>query len=243
MFARNMPASAEAHLQITLTTSSPTISLSQLSPSIPFQLITTARIVSSGKESSPTTRCTNKSVLDNGGRGQHDGLFRGAFAIESISDPNRMIQLHFAGTPNYGGPPDAPNLREWPSLRFEAIPVKGQGTLIVKHDLPLERMFRYEPTLKPADIKPEEKFRVSMSSLHLEWVSWWGFGDLEGDWKGKRFAKWQLPDEEGRMTDVMPGEEELDIDRMQVEGWVFSERHDHLRVSGNSDDTVFEFLA
>ncbi|KAI9854450.1 MAG: hypothetical protein M1830_006532, partial [Pleopsidium flavum] len=154
----NVPTRAEAHLQITLTTSSPTISLSQLSASTPFQLITAARIVSSSKESSPITRCTNKSILDNGGHGQHDGLFRGAFTIESISDPNRMIQLRFAGTPNYGGPPDTPNLREWPFLRFETIPAKGQGMLIVKHDLPLERMFRYEPTLKPADIKPGEKF-------------------------------------------------------------------------------------
>lgn len=170
---------------------------------------------------------------------QHDGLFRGAFGIQSISNPNRMIQLRFAGTPNYGRPPDVANLREWPSLHFETIPVKGM--LIIKHDLPLKRMFRYESTLKPADIKPGEKFRVSMSSLHLEWVSWWGFGDLEGDLKEKRFAKWQLPDEEGQM-DMMPGEEEPDIDRMQMEGWVFSERHDHLTVSGNSDDAVFEFV-
>ena len=111
--------------------------------------------------------------------------------------------------------------------------------LIVKHDLPLERMLRYEPTLKPADVKPGEKFRVSISSLCLNWVSWWAFGDLEGDLKGKRFAKWQLPDEEGRMTNVMPGKEAPDIDRMQMEGWVFSERHDHLTVSGNLGQNSF----
>lgn len=40
----------------------------------------------------------------------------------------------------------------------------------------------------------------------------------------------------------MLGEEGLDIDRMQVDGRVFSERHDHLTVSGNSNETVFEFV-
>lgn len=166
----------------------------------------------------------------------------GAFAIESISDPNRRIQLRFAGSPNYGSPRVPPNLREWPFLRFKTIPAKGQGVLVVKHDLPLERMFRYERTLKPADIKPGEKFHVRMGSLRLEWVTWWAFGDLEGDLKGGKFARWQLPDEEGRMDDVMPGEEEPDIDRMQAGGWVFSERLDNLTVSGNWDDAVFTFV-
>lgn len=241
MSVRNMPARAEAHLHITLTTSSPTISLSQRSSSTPFQLVTTARIVSSSKESSPITMCTNKSVLDNGNHAQHDGLFIGAFAMESLSDPKRRIQLRFLGYPNYCRPPDTPNLREWPSRRFETVPAKGQGVLIVKHDLPLERMFKYESTLTPADIKPGEKFHVSMSTLRLGWVSWWAFGDLEGDLKEKKFAKWQLPDEKGEMTDVS-GDENPDIDRMEAEGWVFSERLDNLTVSGNSDDAVVEFV-
>lgn len=53
--------------------------------------------------------------------------------------------------------------------------------LVVKHDLPLERMFRYEPTLRAADIMPGEKFHVRMSSLCLKWVSWSAFGDLGDD--------------------------------------------------------------
>lgn len=127
-------------------------------------------------------------------------------------------------------------------MRFKTIPAKGQGTLIVKHDLPLERMFQQEHTLNPADIKPGEKFRVTMTSLRLGWVTWWAFGDIEGDLKDKKFAKWQLPDEKEGMTDVMPGEYEPDIDRMQAEGWIFSERHDKLTISGNTDDAVFEFV-
>lgn len=233
---------ARAHIHITLTTSSPTVSLSELSPSTPFQLITTTQTISSDKESSPITRCTNRSVLDNGGHGQHDGLFVGAFGIESISDPDRHIQLRFAGSVNYGSQRVPPNLREWPFLHFKIIPAKGQGVLIVKHDLSLERMFRYERTLKSTDIKSGEKFRVTMGSLPLEWVTWWAFGDLEGDLKEKKFARWQVPDEEGRMDDVMPGEEEPDIDRMRAEGWVFSERLDNLKVSGNWDDAVFTFV-
>lgn len=238
----NMQPRDKAHLEITLTTSSSTISLSQLDLPTPFQLLTTARVISSSKESFPITRCTSKSVLDNGEHNQHDGLFRGAFSMESISDPNRRIQLRFNGSPNYLRPPDTPNLLEWPSMRFKTIPARDQGVLTIKHDLPLERMFRYERTLKPADIKPGEKFRVRMSSLRLNWVIWWAFGDLQGDLKGKRFAKWQLPDEEGQMDDIMPGDEEPDIDRMQAEGWVFSERHDNLTANGNDEGAVFEFV-
>ncbi len=182
------------------------------------------------------------SVLDNGGTGHHDGLFWGAFGMQSLSDPKRRIRLNFFGSPSYVERPVTPDIREWPWMRFKTIPAKGQGVLIVKHDLPLERMFQYDRTLKPADIKPGEKFRVTMGSLRLGWVTWWAFGDLEGALEGKKFAKWQLPDEEEGMTDLNLSEEEPDIDRMQAEGWVFSERHDKLTISGNSDDAVFEFV-
>lgn len=114
--------------------------------------------------------------------------------------------------------------------------------LIVKHDLPLERIFRQDRTLKPADIKPGEKFRVTMTPLRLGWVTWWAFGDVEGDLKGKKFARWQLPDEKEGWTDLNVSEKEPDIDRLQAEGWVFSERLDKLKISGNSDDAVFEFV-
>jgi len=66
---------------------------------------------------------------------------------------------------------------------------------------------------------------------------------LENGLKGKKFAKWQLPDNEGVFDDLMPGEETPDVERMRGEGWVFSERLKGLEVSnGTEEGIVFEFV-
>lgn len=239
-----MPAKAEVHLDITLTTSSPTYSLSRSDSSTPFQLITTARIVSSSEQSFAVTLCTDNSVLDNGQHTRHNGLFKGAFyPLQSLSDAQRKIRLAFAGSPNYGSGPDDPNLRERPWQHFDTIPAQGQGELTINDDLALERMFKHEHKLKPADIKPGEKFRVLMTSRRLNSISWWAFGDLAGDLKDKKFSRWWLPDENGEIENLMQGEEYPDTDQMQKDGWVFSERPEGLTVTGNLEDgAVFEFV-
>ena len=105
-------------------------------------------------------------------------------------------------------------------------------------------MFEYERSLKQEDIRPGEKFRVRLNPKRVNFIGWWAFGDLEGDLKDKKFARWQLPDRDGRLDDLMPGEEEPDIEQMQNEGWILSERRDNLVVTNASEDgVVFTFVA
>lgn len=234
-----------AHLEITLGLSSSTVSLSQTDPARPFQLITRARVLSTTQDHSAVTICTDGSPLDNGQHKHHGGLFRGVFLpFESLSDPSRRIQIGFAGCPNYGSLPDIPNLKERPWTRFETVPSQGQGSLIVKHDLYLDRMFQNSRDLHPGDIKPGEKFRVRLNPKRLDFISWWTFGNLNGNLKEKKFAKWQLPDKTGLLDDLMPGEKEPDVNRMLNEGWVFSQRRDELKVteSAENDNVIFEFI-
>lgn len=139
---------------------------------------------------------------------------------------------------------DIPNLKERPWTRFETVPSQGQGSLIVKHDLSLDRMFQNSRDLRPGDIKPGEKFRVRLNPKRLDFISWWTFGNLNGNLKEKKFAKWQLPDKTGLLDDLMLGEKELDVNRMLNEGWVFSQRRDELKVteSAENDNVIFEFI-
>ena len=232
---------------ISLKISSPTISLSNNSSLPPFQLITTARIISSAQPASAITLCTDRSVLDNGNHEQHDGLFRGAFLpLQSTTDPKRTIPLAFLGWPNYGSKPDAnPNLLERPWTRFETVPPMGQGALVITHDLPLERLFRNSHSLRAVDIRPGERFRFRMNPKQLFWAGWWTFGGLgdDGDLRGKRFAEWECPDEDGDISNLNLSEQMPDVDQMEKEGWLLSRRFDELKCTEDTEmgDVVVEF--
>ena len=104
-------------------------------------------------------------------------------------------------------------------MRFETVPPKGQGVLTIKHDLSLERLFLYSRNLKATDVQPGEKFRIRTNPKRAFMSGWWTFGDLEnGDLKDKKFAKWELPGEDGDISNLMPGEEQPDIGQMEKEG-------------------------
>ena len=60
-------------------------------------------------------------------------------------------------------------------MRVETIQSKEQGALTIKHDLSLDRLFRYSRDLKAADVLPGEKFRIRLYSV-------WAFG---GGWRRK----------------------------------------------------------
>ncbi|KAA6415720.1 MAG: hypothetical protein FRX48_00438 [Lasallia pustulata] len=212
---------AKAHLAVSLTTSSPTISLSDSPSSPPFHLIVTTCITSSTNPGSAITLCTDGSVLDNGQHERQDGLFWGAFLpLQSTTQPSRCIPIAYPGSPNYGSTPDAsPNLRERHWMRFETVPPMGQGALRIEHELSLDRMFQNSRLLKAADVRPGEKFRVQMDPKRLFWAGWWTFGALnDGELGGKRFAKWERPDEDGSIGNLMPGEQRPDFKRMEKEG-------------------------
>ncbi|KAL8894684.1 MAG: hypothetical protein Q9192_004126 [Flavoplaca navasiana] len=231
---------AQAHIIASLATSTPRISLSA-EPRHPVLLLTVRARRTAAR---PLTLCTAGSVLDNGHHARHDGVFLGAFLpLISTSDPKRKIQLHFSGWPNYGSQPNASNnLLERDYLRFETVPGKGEGELSVTHEISLEKLFSHSD-LKLENVKVGEKFTVRMSPKKLKssW-GWWSWGSLEGELKGKKFAKWDHPDSHGDIGNLMPGEKMPDVDGMKREGWVFSEPSDDLKVEvAEAEEVVLEF--
>ncbi|KAI4208919.1 MAG: hypothetical protein LQ351_008092 [Letrouitia transgressa] len=247
MSQHSRPASW-ARLKVTLTASHPTISLSQNTndPSAPLYLIINARIISSSNPSSAITLCTDGSVLDNGQHTRHDGLFWGAISpLQSTLDPSRTISLHFFGWPNYGSYDASPNLRERPWTRFETVPPPGKGELVIKHELSLERIFRYCHKLKAADVHPGEEFCVRINPKRLNGTGgWWTFGDLSGDLAEKKFARWELPNETGEIGNLMPGEQFPDVGQMGNDGWVLSEMFDSLEITEDlpQDEVTIKFV-
>ena len=237
-----------AHLTVCLTSSSPHISLSA-SPSDPVLFLTVhAQQSTTNDDARPITLCTGGSVLDHGHHARHDGVFRGAFLpLISTADPLRKIQLHFSGWPNYASlPHDASmNLRERESLRFETIPGRGEGELAVTHEISLRRLFQAR-FLKKEAVEVGEKFRVRMNPRYLTGPElWWAWGSLEGGLKDKKFVRWERPDEKkGEIGNLMPGEKMPDVERMEREGWVFSECFDDLTVSGagEGEEVIVEFV-
>lgn len=186
------------------------------------------------------------SVLNNGQHQRHDGLFKGAIlALQCTTDPHRFIQVAFHGSPYYASVPDIPNLRERPWMRFESIPSIEQGDLIIKHDLSLERLFRNSHSLKAADIQPGEKFRIKLNPKRAFRCNWWAFGDMNNGYlKEKKFATWVFPDEDGDIMNLTPGDERPDIEKMEKDGWVFSQHLDDLEMTQDEagSEVVVEFI-
>ena len=117
----------------------------------------------------------------------------------------------------------------------------GQGALKITHDITLERLFRNSRNLKAADIQPGEKFRVSMNLKRAFRCAWWTFGDMaHGDLKDKKFGEWILPDKDGKTMNLMSGDTPPDIEQMEKEGWVFSQRLDNLEMT--EDDAQCEAI-
>ena len=149
------------------------------------------------------------------------------------------------GSPNYGSVTDPKfnDMRERPWTRFETVPPLGEGELVIKHELSLERIFRHLYSLKIEDVQPGEKFRIQMNPKKLEFAEWWNFGDIQGDLQGKKFAVWELPGEDGVISNLMPSDPRPDFEKMSLEGWVFSQRHYDLEATQDADhDVVIEFI-
>ena len=161
-----------------------------------------------------------------------------------MTDPARKIQLHFSGFPNYGSQPNAPlNLLERDYLKFETVPAAGEGELSIIHEVTLERLFRYS-SLSIEEVRPGEKFKLEMNKKRLGSIEgWWTWGALDGGLRGKKFAKWELPNECGEIKNLMPGEKLPDVQNMEREGWVFSEEFDELRIGqGDQEEVIVEFV-
>ena len=113
----------------------------------------------------------------------------------------------------------------------------------VTHEVTLERLFR-NSNLSIDKVKPGEKYKLEMNRKRFCSVEgWWAWGALDGSLKEKKFARWELPDENGEIGNLMPGEKMPAVQDMEREGWVFSERFDALRIGlGDSEEVVVEFV-
>ncbi len=129
-------------------------------------------------------------------------------------------------------------------MHFATIPAKGQGVLMVKYNLTLERLFKFQDypgTLKREDVKPGDKFQLRMSNVNM--IGWWAFGDLQGDLKEKKFVgDWETPNADGKFDTLVEGEKS-NVEMMKQDGWVFSEKRQDLNMTTDTDEgVVIEFV-
>lgn len=256
----------KVQLEATLSTSElHSISLSRPEDSSNLKLVATIRIVSSAKPTSAVTLLTNYTIFDNS---KSDALGTIHFTpLQNISQPDCTLAL---GPRNYpykvrtGGDLD---LRKRDNLKFITIPPLGQGTAKVEYDLSPGRIFRYSSLSIPENlskIKPGETYRITTNSDG--WLSWWIWGDLEGDLANKKFSRWQLPkqvpDDPSDLTDQLTdpvdltdvnsldsrscvaGEEKPDVKRMLKEGWVFSENEEYIKLmcANQKEGALIQFV-
>ncbi|KAL8883304.1 MAG: hypothetical protein Q9192_007267, partial [Flavoplaca navasiana] len=186
------PERRKAVVAATLSTSSPTFSLSAEDSSAPLQIIITLRLENSTQPGRAITIRTGGTVFapppEGGGL---DTLALGTFGpLISNSDPERRINLgqlkpHHLHT---GEGPPSPNLKEREGIQFLTIPADGSAQ--VRHDLPISRIFEYEGTLTKEDLKPGDVYHLGINSGYLG-TTWWCWGDMEGDLKDKKLSAWQ----------------------------------------------------
>lgn len=66
---------------------------------------------------------------------------------------------------------------------------------------------------------------------------------MEEELRGKRFTRWERPDSEGEIGNLMPGDKMPDVEGMEREGWVFLELFNELIVeAGDHAEVIVEFI-
>ncbi len=164
-------------IQLSLSTSSPTVSLQASDLSDPFYLIVRARQLSSPRPSEPITTLCLRNPLDN-----HPESFFGLYDFSCLTNSSKKLvdDRAFTVRPHFRDD-FPPNLRDDDNLIFRTIPPVGQGEIEVKHFVSRERM------REKARAQPGEKYRVRLHMPYYARMFWWVYGDLETDLKGKKF--------------------------------------------------------
>jgi hypothetical protein len=222
------PEQRQATITASVSLASPSLSISSLKSNSDeaknFSLDIHLRCTSSTSPSKPLTICTVGTAFDNthaGGESHLDNLARGIVpgGFISTSDPSRNISLGNFRV-NEGGRDErnkAPNLLDRPYLegRFITVPSLDSGEdVVVRHPLPPERLFHYSERVKLEDLKPGEKYKITVSE---QWIGsmWWCWGELD---KGKKYSGWEKPD--GGYFDDATKPPEDEIERGE---WVLGE--------------------
>lgn len=88
----------------------------------------------------PVTLEVSGNPLDGVHDSLHDALFRGAFSLADTTDKSRRIILSPPVRVNYGSRREQ-DPRKFGFNHFATIPARGQGELVVRYDLTIERIF------------------------------------------------------------------------------------------------------
>lgn len=212
--------------KVTVTTSSPTLSLSHPDPD--FHLTMSIRIFHSPRPEAPITISTGRSAF-----GKPSELYFNGFQLACITDENKSFELSMDGSTeyfDYDPAIDNRDLKEMEWTDFFTIP--ASGSVQIKHALPLERMLLHS-LLTTADLQPGMRYRVWMKQRFLERIHHTYWGDLEGDLKEKKLSNYESL---GWDND---GSEYLGI---EGDGWALQGPRVQVRGNVGRHGPVFEFV-
>ena len=184
------PERRKAIIAISAKTSAPTISVNDTTNAEEerehFKLCISLRIAETTQPGQAITICTNGSVFAKSHpEGGLDTLAQKKASLSSTSDNSRGIQLGmFIIHRRRPDPERSSDLKERPWTQLLTIPAEGE--VVITHDLPLARMFKYEQRLKPAGVVGET-WRANIGDGGIG-TRWWCWGSLDGELKDKRLS-------------------------------------------------------
>ena len=232
---KSTPENRQALIELRVTTSSPTLSLSA-SPPQPFHLILSLHIRESTQPSTPITICTYNTSFEPHSSG-FDILARGAFnRLESLYKPGKIHSLGYFH-PNIRRPDPSPaDLKDRDWLTWLTLPKNGEE-VHVKHDLSLERIMKYEPLWKKEGLTVGERWRVPVNE-NMAQTTWWCWGEQgrEGD-KERKFSAWRKGLEIFNSGVKKPAEEDVASGE-----WVLGEDPGELWFEIVGEEAEFEFV-
>jgi hypothetical protein len=123
-------------------------------------------------------------------------------------------------------PERSSDLKERPWTQLLTIPAEGE--VVITHDLPLARMFKYEQRLKPADVVGET-WRANIADGGIG-TRWWCWGSLDGELKDKCLSAWR------------DGLEHHSTPKPTGDEWVLGRHPMELVFEDRTEDASFRFV-
>ncbi|CAJ2514253.1 Uu.00g023720.m01.CDS01 [Anthostomella pinea] len=203
-----MSPKPEAHISLTLTLSTPTLSLSH--PDEPLTIKVTATTLSSSKPAVGIIVNARWTILDD-----RLTAYRYPLRLRSVREPESFIPLSPAVRISGARPPVELDLRRSEMERFLVVPGMRRGGVEVEQKVTVGRIFEYSG-MKPSDIQPGSEYRFEVPNGSLP-PQWWTFKD---EAEGKRFAEGILPDENG--FHGLKADDPAEVERLYREGWLYS---------------------